>query len=90
MNWTIADARRRFAELLDRAKRSPQPIYRRKQLVGVVVSPEEAERLASMRSQAGRESMMYALARLREICAEENYVLRAPKRRNRRAARFPS
>jgi Antitoxin Phd_YefM, type II toxin-antitoxin system len=90
MNWTIADARRRFAELLDRAKRSPQPIYRRKELVGVVISPEEAGRLRNMRREPAPESMMDALARLREICAEEEYVLRAPKRKNRRAARFPS
>jgi hypothetical protein len=88
VNWTVAGARRRFAELLAEAKRAPQPIYRRKELVGVVVGPDQLAKLGREKRALPRPSLGEALADLRAICGESGYAFRTPARRNRRAARF--
>lgn len=41
----VADARRRFAELIERARTEPVVVARRGRAQAVVVSPEEYERL---------------------------------------------
>lgn len=44
--WTMAEARRRFRELLDRAARGePVRISRRGQIAAVVIGPRDFERL---------------------------------------------
>lgn len=88
MNWTVAEARRRFAEVLDRARRSPQPIYRRGQLVGAVVAPEQLEAVRAMLREERKESLSEALSRLRAIVTEEGYELSVPKRLSRRVPRL--
>ena len=85
VDWTIAEARRRFADLLSEARRSPQPIYRRNQLVGAVVGPEELAILERQPSgKPDSDSVAGSLAELREIVVSERYVLKVPQRRNRR------
>ncbi len=85
VDWTIAEARRRFADLLSEARRSPQPIYRRNQLVGAVIGPEELAILECRPAdKSGSESIASSLAELRQISAAEKYALKVPPRRNRR------
>lgn len=88
MNWTVAEARRRFAEVLDRAQHSPQPIYRRGRLVGAVVAPDQLEAVRANRPEEREESIPAVLSRLRAICADDGYALSVPKRRNRRTPRI--
>ena len=57
------------------AAREPQDIYRRDVLVARVVSPDVAP--------PPKPSMAAALAELQQLCAEENYTLEAPERRDR-------
>ena len=42
--WTVAEAKARFSELIERARTRPQTITRRGQPAAVVVSVEEWER----------------------------------------------
>jgi antitoxin (DNA-binding transcriptional repressor) of toxin-antitoxin stability system len=72
--WTIADARRRFSEMLSSAAREPQVIYRRGRPVATVVAPDRA---------APSPTIADAFVELRAICAAENYVLERPRRRDR-------
>ncbi len=43
-NWTVAEAKARFSELIERARTRPQTITRRGRSAAVVVSAEEWER----------------------------------------------
>jgi len=61
------------------AAREPQRVYRRDKLVAAVVSPELADAVENLR----RPSLAMKLAELQRLCAEENYELTAPPRRDR-------
>lgn len=43
-NWTVAEAKARFSELIERARTRPQTITRRGRSAAVVVSVEEWEK----------------------------------------------
>lgn len=84
MKWMIAQARRRFSEMLRQSTREPQEIYRRDQLVAVVCSPETVDELATLRRESAKgKSVRAAFDELREISARERYVLSASERRDR-------
>ena len=61
------------------AAREPQRVYRRDELVAVVVSPEQADQVENLR----RPRLATKLAELQRLCAEEGYELTAPPRRDR-------
>jgi hypothetical protein len=77
--WTIATARQHLPEVVGRAAREPQLVYRRDKLVAVVISPERADEAAALR----RPGLAAKLAELQRLCAEEGYELSAPPRRDR-------
>jgi hypothetical protein len=77
--WTIATARQHLPEVLDKAAREPQLVYRRDKLVAAVVSPDLADKAVGL----GRPSLATKLAELQRLCAEEGYELSAPPRRDR-------
>jgi hypothetical protein len=77
--WTIATARQHLPEMVGRAAREPQLVYRRDKLVAVVVSPDLADEVVNLR----RPSLAMKLAELQRLCAEEGYALSAPPRRDR-------
>lgn len=77
--WTIATAREHLPEVIDLAAHEPQPLYRRDKLVATVVSPELADKVAGH----DRPSLAAKLAELQRLCAEEDYTLTAPPRRDR-------
>lgn len=81
--WTIADARRRIAEVTRAAAREPQALYNRDRLVGVVVDPDEYEQFRRWREQQNSRTLADDFAELRAICAEEDYELIVPERRDR-------
>ena len=85
MKWTVARARRRFAELVRSAAREPQAIYNRDRLVAAVVDPETFAQLESQREEPKR-SVGDAFAELRDICDREEYTLEVPARRDRESA----
>lgn len=77
--WTIATARQHLPEVVGRAAREPQFVYRRDKLVAVVISPERADEAATLR----KPGLAAKLAELQQLCAEEGYELSAPPRRDR-------
>jgi hypothetical protein len=77
--WTIATARQHLPEVVGRAAREPQLVYRRDKLVAVVVSPDLADQAVNLR----RPSLAVKLAELQRLCTEESYELSAPPRLER-------
>jgi hypothetical protein len=80
LRWTIAGARQHFPTLIRMAAREPQDVYRRTTLVAKVVSPEA---LQEPGRETARKPLAEALSELQRICAEENYQLPQPARRDR-------
>ena len=83
MKWSIANARKRFSELLSSAVEEPQAIYNRDRLVGAVVDPETLAEFQAWRAKRKGASLGKAFAELRRISAEERYEPVWPERRNR-------
>ena len=61
-NWTVAEAKARLSELIERAQKGPQTITRRGRSAAVVVSAEEWERKSK---RAGNLAEFFAGSPLR-------------------------
>lgn len=83
--WTIASARRNLPALIGMAAREPQRVYRRNKLVAAVVDP----RVADAVSEANQPTLGEAVSELQRICAEDDYELVVPPRRDRANAAAP-
>ncbi len=81
-SWNVAEAKRRFSELLRKAVREPQLIYSRDRLVAAVVDPGTLEAVRRWQEREGR-SVAERFAEYRAIAAEEEYALEVPARRDR-------
>jgi|GEM_PF-865730 len=81
MSWKIGEAKQKFSELIDAVIEEPQLIYDQNQLVAAVVKAGVFQEFLVW--QQKKSSLANALAELREICAEENYQLEIPLRRDR-------
>jgi len=77
--WTIATARQNLTKLIGMAAREPQRVYRRDKLVAAVVSPELADQVETVR----RSRLAAKLAEPPQLCADEDYALMVPVRRDR-------
>jgi hypothetical protein len=80
--WNVADAKRRFSEVMRLAVSEPQLIYNRERLVAAVVDPEMLEEFRRWRVLRGR-SVAERFAEYRVLAAEEEYELEIPERRDR-------
>jgi len=83
MNWTVAEARRRFSELIRQSRVEAQPVYNRGRLVAAVVDAQEYREFESWRESRNRKSVAQAFDELRRICDEEEYTLVTPQRLDR-------
>ncbi|MDZ7954459.1 type II toxin-antitoxin system prevent-host-death family antitoxin [Nostoc sp. DedQUE09] len=83
MNWRIAEAKQRFSELIHAVTKEPQLIYNPNELVAVVVEAEMFEEFLTWRKQREKFSLADAFKELRQIAAEENYILEVPCRQDR-------
>ena len=83
MIWKIAQAKKRFSEMIHKAKKEPQMIYNRNNIVAAVVSAEEYEEFKKYKNKIESDSLESAFSELREICTEENYEIILPERKNR-------
>ena len=81
--WNVADARRRFADLIRAVEKRPQLIKNRNRVVAVVVDPDEYVRFEEWRSGTRGRSVAEAFDELRSICREESYELLIPERVDR-------
>jgi prevent-host-death family protein len=81
--WTIAEARRRFSELLSLVAQEPQTIYRRNRRVAAVVDADELEAFEEWRQHARRRSLADDLRELWVIRDDDSPAFEAPARRDR-------
>jgi len=71
MNWKVAQAKQRFSEVLRAASEEPQRIYKRHQLVAMIVAGETFEEFRRWQQRSQRRSIAEEFAELRAIAAEE-------------------
>lgn len=83
MNWSIAEAKQKFSEVVRRASEEPQLIYNRDRLVAVMVQPEAFRGYEAWREERERRTLAEAFAELRAICADEGYELEPAEREDR-------
>jgi prevent-host-death family protein len=85
MSWSVANARARFSELLEAAVRGePQVVARRGRNVAVVVSAEDFEAFEEWRRERPGQGLAEAIEEVAALCAEDDYELEVPRRRDRR------
>jgi prevent-host-death family protein len=82
MKWTVAEARDKFADLLQSANKEPQSIFNRNRFVAAVVDAETFEAFEAWQKER-KQSVANAFDELSAICQEDDYKLEAPKRKNR-------
>jgi prevent-host-death family protein len=83
MRWKIAEAKRHFSEVVRAASDEPQVILNRDKVVAAVIDAATFAEYEQLRSQSQPVSLWEATQRLREIFAEENYVLDVGERIDR-------
>jgi len=88
MKWKIAEAKKRFSELIHRAGKEPQFVYNRDTLVAAVISADEFRDLHAIKEHEARQSLASRMDELRDSRREESYVIEGPARKNREV-KFP-
>jgi len=83
MNWNVAQAKQRLAELIRAAAAEPQRIFNRSRMVAAVVGAEAFEEFLAWKDQRHDRSIGEDLAELRALCAAEGYELPVVERRDR-------
>ncbi len=65
MDWTIAQAKQRFSEVVKAAAEEPQAIYNRATPVAVVLNTAEFEQFRQWKSRQGSNPLLASLVQLR-------------------------
>ncbi|HOO71587.1 MAG TPA: type II toxin-antitoxin system Phd/YefM family antitoxin [Spirochaetota bacterium] len=86
MAWKIAEAKKRFSEMIHRVHIEPQVICNRDSIVAVVIDPGQYEEYTMLKENREKESIGTAFEQFREICEEESYEIAVPKRKNRKSS----
>lgn len=73
--WSVAEARQHFSDLVAAAEGEPQLIYRRKQLAAVVIDPQLFDRFARWLATEQRRTVADAFADLRVIVDSTGWSL---------------
>jgi len=79
--WSIADARRRFSDVIAAAVREPQQLCSNGRIVAAVIGGDE---LCEWRAGRAGRTLAEAFDELRAICRQERYDLRLRARSDRR------
>ena len=83
MKWTVAKARRHFSELLRQVAKEPRTILNRNRAVAAVVDAELFREFVDWYSKRHRRTLGDAFDELRSVCADEEYSLELPRRKDR-------
>ena len=83
MDWRIAQAKQKFSELISAARKEPQLIYNRDQLVAAVIEAEMFQQFLAWQQIQQKPSLAQRFTELQRLCAEENYNLEVTPRQNR-------
>jgi PHD/YefM family antitoxin component YafN of YafNO toxin-antitoxin module len=82
MDWSVAEAKQRLSELIRRARTEPQLVFRRRELVAVVMNPDVWERLRDDDARS-RKTLADSAAEVRRVLESEDYQLTIPERADR-------
>jgi prevent-host-death family protein len=80
MKWTVAEARDKFADLLQNAHKEPQSIFNRNRFVAAVIDAETFAAFEAWQKER-RQDMANALDELGDICWQDDYRLEPPKQK---------
>lgn len=81
-SWRIGAAKQQFSEVVRRSQSEPQKIFNRDQLVAAVVNPNILNAVERRQRRSAR-TLADLFAEFRATCADEDYELQVPERRNR-------
>ena len=81
--WSIAQARQRFAELIESTAKEPQPIYKRDKMVAAMVDAETFLEFLKWKEEQSGRTIDDAMQELRALCDEEGYKFSWPQREDR-------
>lgn len=80
MNWKLDEAQEKLLEVIDAITSEPQLIFKQDKLVAAIVEPKLFQDFMAWYQQQKASSLADAFAELRQLCAEENYILETPER----------
>ncbi|MBI3185623.1 MAG: type II toxin-antitoxin system Phd/YefM family antitoxin [Myxococcales bacterium] len=80
MNWSVAEAKAKFSEVLVRSREAPQVIESRGKPIAVVLPVEEYSQLKERAAERGPGAIAAWLAKTEELKREGELELRAPRR----------
>ena len=83
MRWNIAQAKQQFSEVVRHSREEPQLICNRGKAVAAIVDAETFNEFVRWRTRVAAHSLGASFAEFRKICAEEDYELPIPPRRDR-------
>jgi len=73
--WSVAEARKHFSDLVKAAENEPQLVFRRKELAAVVIDPGLFDRFAKWLAAEQERSVADAFADLRVIVDSTGWSL---------------
>lgn len=88
-DWSIADAKARFSELVLRVRESPQRVTKRGRNVAVVLAPDEYARLLRAAERAEHQPMRAFLDAVAALRTKGELELELPRRRRASAKGRP-
>ncbi|MBN3938661.1 prevent-host-death protein [Nostoc sp. NMS9] len=80
MNWKLDEAQQKLPEVIDAIASEPQLIFKQDKLVAAIVEPKPFQDFLAWHQQQKVSSLTDAFVELRQLCAEENYILETPPR----------
>ena len=83
MDWNISQAKQKFSEVVYAAGKEPQLIYNRNKVVAALIDVESYQAYLEYTQVKNKISIGSRFKELRTICAEEEYALTLPERKNR-------
>ena len=84
MEWSVAEAKQKFSEVLRASNNEPQQILHRGRLVAAIVDAATFQEFQVWQRQQETCSLAETFAELRKLCQDEKYTLAVPPRRNRK------
>jgi len=80
MDWTVAEARKSFSELLRQAKTAPQLVFRRREHIAAIIDPDTFQEFLDWLQLRNSRSVEDAFSELRGIFEGDMGI---PERSNR-------
>ncbi|WP_414579377.1 prevent-host-death protein [Anabaena sp. CCY 9402-a] len=80
MNWKLDEAQQKLPEVIDAITSEPQLIFKQDKLVAAIIEPKLFQAFLAWYHQQKVSSLADAFVELRQLCAEENYILETPAR----------